>query len=545
MNREDAASAFALLLASGEAPTASSSVGDAPQRDVVTAMVNLGRHRGLCDLLRAPRRAPGLWSAANHLAVLDQVHTRGLGLLQIPRLRTRAWEDAPSHLRATLATLNMDNVQRLILRFALPHCTPLREERLRVVEACRVGSATRLRRLLRCGVDPNTRFDAIPMCTAASVDTFPYCKNLHTAPIVWIAAYCGHASVVALLLAAGANMALTRAKTGSTALSAAACAGHLDVVELLLRAGADPSHAEPGTDRLPVVGSFYTLKRPLLLAARAGHAPIVRALLAAGAETSSPEGALALSAAVTRAHLGGEYLAAARMLIENGADVEVNAPLRELCSQTQYHCDPSQMFDEAVTDRASIKLLLAGGADPTAFHRDLVCWNDKYASKSMSCEWGTYINKSALTCACSFGRIDAVEILLAWRGSDGLGAAMNVNQTDGRGDTPLSAAIASYKASRFHLRAQNVKRARLSVEIVRALLVAGADATAVEPIDVAIDARAAPIVALLLASGALTGARVDRRSEVEAHAVRVGDAATLTALGLHADAVRARARVVV
>ena len=123
----------------------------------------------------------------------------------------------------------------------------------------------------------------------------------------------------------------------------------------------------------------------------------------------------------------------------------------------------------------------------------------------MSCEWGTYINKSALTCACSFGRIDAVETLLAWRGSDGLGAAM----------------------------------------IVRALLVAGADATAVEPIDVAIDARAAPIVALLLASGALTGARVDRRSEVEAHAVRVGDAATLTALGLHADAVRARARVVV
>ena len=155
------------------------------------------------------------------------------------------------------------------------------------------------------------------------------------------------------------------------------------------------------------------------------------------------------------------------------------------------------------------------------------------------------MNKSPLTCACSFGRIDAVETLLAWRGSDGLGAAMNVNQTDGRGDTPLSAAIASYKASRFHHRAQNVKRARLSVEIVRALLVAGADATAVEPIDVAIDARAAPIVALLLASGALTGARVDRRSEVEAHAVRVGDAATLTALGLHADAVRARARVVV
>src|SRR5262249_10813392 len=97
--------------------------------------------------------------------------------------------------------------------------------------------------------------------------------------LMWAAAD-GHASVVRLLIKAGADLHV-RLKSGFTALLFAARDGRIDAVRALLEAGTDANEAiqtERGGGKAPVNGTSA-----LMLAVENGHCERAAALLAAGA----------------------------------------------------------------------------------------------------------------------------------------------------------------------------------------------------------------------------------------------------------------------
>jgi ankyrin repeat protein len=97
---------------------------------------------------------------------------------------------------------------------------------------------------------------------------------------MWAAAE-GHAEVVAVLLAAGADCR-TPLPSGFTPLAFAAREGRTEVVKLLLRAGADVNEAmqpRKASGRAPARGTT-----PLILAVENGHFELAVALLEAGAD---------------------------------------------------------------------------------------------------------------------------------------------------------------------------------------------------------------------------------------------------------------------
>ncbi|GAA2510414.1 ankyrin repeat domain-containing protein [Streptomyces gobitricini] len=117
---------------------------------------------------------------------------------------------------------------------------------------------------------------------------------------------------VVRLLRAGVP-ASTADDEGRTALYAAAVSGHAGIVRLLLAAGADPGHASgEGAGELPLCG-----------AACNGHTGVVRALLAAGARADQREefGFTALAWAVRQGHTG-----TVEALLEYGADPGLPGP---------------------------------------------------------------------------------------------------------------------------------------------------------------------------------------------------------------------------
>ncbi|HJU44454.1 MAG TPA: ankyrin repeat domain-containing protein, partial [Vicinamibacterales bacterium] len=133
---------------------------------------------------------------------------------------------------------------------------------------------------------------------------------------------------------------------GMTALHWAALNGDAELASMLLYAGANVGA------RTRIGG--YT---PLHLAAQIGHANVIAPLIAAGAQVSAvtSTGATALMHA---AHSGNAD--AARMLIENGADLNVKETAN---GQT------ALMF-AAASDRVDVvKLLIARGADLAATSR--------------------------------------------------------------------------------------------------------------------------------------------------------------------------------
>lgn len=149
-----------------------------------------------------------------------------------------------------------------------------------------------------------------------------------------VAAICGNANVVAILLSRGANVNPIDAH-GLTPLHNASAEGHAEVVRLLLSKGADLQKKEEDG------------ATPLYYAAQCGHADVVECLLASGASVSDRDGNgnSCLTMACHNSHASIVVL-----LLRAGADV--------------HHCDKhgrSPLFWTVSTDVA--KLLISAGAD--------------------------------------------------------------------------------------------------------------------------------------------------------------------------------------
>lgn len=132
-----------------------------------------------------------------------------------------------------------------------------------------------------------------------------YKKSFNDKTALYIAAQKGSLEAVKSLLAAGngdINIATTE---GATSLHCAANEGHADIVSLLLANGAD-------------VNATYYGATPLLMAAQAGHAEIVRMLLAHGADCS------ALCKDVSPLYLATQngHLEVVKILLDAGADID-------------------------------------------------------------------------------------------------------------------------------------------------------------------------------------------------------------------------------
>lgn len=92
----------------------------------------------------------------------------------------------------------------------------------RLINKAIVGDISAVKELLEFGVDPN------------------YINNTGNTALRQAARY-GHAEVVRLLLAGGADIDLKNRTTGGTALMVASVRGEPEIVEILLKAGADPN----------------------------------------------------------------------------------------------------------------------------------------------------------------------------------------------------------------------------------------------------------------------------------------------------------------
>ena len=320
--------------------------------------------------------------------------------------------------------------------------------------------------LLRAGADPNARLPG-------------------GSTMLMIAARAGDAEVVRLLVEHGAEVNARGAAYGETALVWAAQANHAEAAKVLIAHGAGvngrTSPLERAKDRFGLEGVLTILPHgnwtPLMYAARQGATEAARALVEQGADLNltDPDGATALLIAI----INGHYDTAA-LLTERGADpnitdasgmaalyaavdmntlgevfgrpsrpsankmtavdlmsvlvahgAAVNAALKSPTLQ-RAHTPGEGTLTEGATplmraakngDAASIRLLLAHGADPNARQRN---------------------NTTALMFAAGLGRgtgaftkdyaseaelLEAVKLLVA--------AGADVNAVSDAGETPL------------------------------------------------------------------------------------------------------------
>lgn len=117
----------------------------------------------------------------------------------------------------------------------------------------------------------------------------------------------GYPRIARILIAAKANINVTKHSNDKTPLHLAAKYGHLDVVKVLIASNAN------------ITAKDYESETPLHHAAKYGHLDIVNALLAAGADHALQDcfGKTALHWAIER-----EYFAIAKVLIDAGASTE-------------------------------------------------------------------------------------------------------------------------------------------------------------------------------------------------------------------------------
>ena len=188
----------------------------------------------------------------------------------------------------------------------------------------------------------NGHAEVVKLLLAAGADKD---KAMHggTTPL-YIASFNGHAEVVKLLLAAGVDKDKAR-QDGTTPLYAASEYGHAEVVKLLLAAGA-------GKDKANQYGTTS-----LYIASQQGHAEVVKLLLAAGADKDKAElyGLTPLWAASFNGH--AEVV---KLLLAAGVDKD---------KAEQGGTTPLYMASE-YGHAEVVKLLLAAGADKDKARQD-------------------------------------------------------------------------------------------------------------------------------------------------------------------------------
>ena len=182
------------------------------------------------------------------------------------------------------------DVQLVVLPFVQPADETVGEADKELYVASLVNDADWVEKLLRKPVSPDT----------IDYDRSQWKTAMH------IAAECGHAECIALLLEAGADKDLADFE-GTTALDLAAQNGDVEIVRLLL-GGADKEVAASN------------LQKALRLAAWGGHSDVVKLLLEEGADKDAAEkdGQTALHVAA-----GENNLEVVMSLLEAGADKDV------------------------------------------------------------------------------------------------------------------------------------------------------------------------------------------------------------------------------
>lgn len=250
--------------------------------------------------------------------------------------------------------------------------------------AAQAGKAALVRLLLAAGADPNL-------------------VNQQGFSALCVAARTGSVALVKLLLAAHAKINVVT-KTHVTPLAIAADAGHIPVFKVLLKAGADLDLAPFG----------YTV---LHSAALGGHVRMIKYLLAhanqqANINRRSGDGVPPLAMAALHAHL-----AACRVLVEAGANVNATDPQRY---------DDSILRGAAQTDDAAlIRFLVTHGAKVnsrnTLGETPLIpaALRGEEATLSTLVSLGANVNArtdagyTALILAAGVGRTRSVQFLLA------------------------------------------------------------------------------------------------------------------------------------
>ena len=285
-------------------------------------------------------------------------------------------------------------------------------EVLALMQAAEKGKVAVVRKLLRQGVDVNTR-------------------NRHGRTALFHAATYGQKKVVQVLLAHGADVNIPEEEgqilAGRTPLMAATGHGHAAIVQALLDKGArvEAKDGYGGT--------------ALRSAAAGGHVTVVRMLLSKGADVNSKDrwGKTPLIWTV----VGGasaEHLLVAQLLVEHGASVTEKADGGE-----------TALTIAAGSVRVDmVKFLLAHGATapPRALRRAAAGGHPEYAKVvEVLLEHGVRVNArdsegiTPLMCAAMTGHADSVKVLLAH------GANLTARSSDGQ--TALAHATAGRRIS--------------------------------------------------------------------------------------------------
>jgi ankyrin repeat protein len=192
-------------------------------------------------------------------------------------------------------------VRRIVLACIILSTTVGLQASSDVADAAKARDAAAVKALLKSGADVN----------AAQGDGM---TALH-----WAAAN-GDASIVQMLLAAGANIRATTRLGGITALHMASEAGHAPVVAALIAAGADPG----------AVTSTGTTA--LMYSAKSGSTETATRLIETGADINAKEKGFGQTALMIAAGLDRADIV--KLLLQRGADWKIASSIADLKSLT-------------------------------------------------------------------------------------------------------------------------------------------------------------------------------------------------------------------